>query len=523
MKKIVLVFCVFMASYLCGQDLFYPQLSFYSYNTPLPVNGKNDVEEYEQIIDILIDDTSESKYSYSQYLDMIYRMYEIERTSVISYGTYDKGRLLFLCKDMPIDGVSRAVNFGAPLILNESSLFDAGYKLRFGSPVTTIDPALFSPGVKWVRLPSTANLTYESSPSIWTGDLEYIEGQDVVNRSALITKDKTLVVAATMGKEHYQIPEGVQRIGSGAFRGTWLSSIVIPSSVTAIGDKAFDCSLIKNYFLFSETIPSIGDDAFGLIQDYDAKLYVPKKVLGKYKNTYPDLKNNLASIEKNKGIYYLCIAKSEYDNENYSKAVELFELAAKNKCHEANYWLGNYYTSIDRDPKKAYSYFEKAAKKNHAKSMFMCHYYPLYYSDPKDIDAAIKWLKLAIKNDYKFAAYTLGDIYSDVDHEGYTLKLQDAIEAYKIYDYSDKISRVENLILLGADKRMKFNPNAGTSHINDEVAQLLLSSFREKNDFCLYDMTIVLINEYDVDEEDALYYCKDLINQWIDTGVVSLK
>lgn len=525
MKKIIFIFCVLVAFNISGQT-FYPQIDFYSKKSSLTFNSKNDAEEYDNLKYELKEERNQRKYTDQQLIDLVYRMYEIERTSQIPYLSIDGKVLPFQCKDMSTDGA--AVDFGAPLIANESYAAEGNFYgniLRFGSPITTIDPALFSNEVTIVILPSSKNLTYRSSPDMYPGSLRYLEGPDVIDHSALISNDNTLIVAATKGKEHFKIPDGVLKIGAGALRGSLLSSIELPSSVISIDDKSFDLSTIKQYFIFSETVPAIGNDAFGESIDEDARFYVPKKVLGQYKKTYPELKDNLTTIEKNKGIYYLCKGKAEYLDGNYAKGVELFEIAAENKCHEANYWLGKYYTEIEIDAKKAYSYFEKAAKKKHAESMFMCHYYPRYHSDPIDMNAAKKWLLLAIKNNSEEAAQELGNIYSDSDHEGYPLNLQEALNAYKKSNSSltfDRIARVEKLISLGADKRIKFNPNAIISS-NDGITQILYSSLQGKEDFCLYDMAITLIDEYFFSEDMALDYCKGLIDQWIDMGVVSSK
>lgn len=527
MKKIIFILCIIVALDICGQDISYPQLWFYSLKSPISANSKNDVEEYDNLKDELQKALNEKKYSDKLLVELAYRLYEIEKTSQIPYLTIDGKKLPFQCKDMSTDGV--AVDFGASLIANDSVVNEDGFsfnRLRFGSPVTTIDPALFSYQVIAVILPSTKNLTYRSSPDIHSGYLEYLEGPDVIDHSTLISNDRTLIVAATQGNEHFKIPDGVLKIGAGAFRGSWLSSIEIPSSVQYIGENAFDLTFIKQYFIFAETVPRIENYAFGIFLDEDTKFYVPKKALGKYIKAYPDLKNYFAPIEKNKGVYYLCLGKSAYKDQDYAKALELFDLAAKNKCHEAYYWLGNYYTSYDSDPKKAYLNYEKAAKKKHAKSMYMCHFYPRYYSEPKDLNAAIKWLKLAIKNNYDYAAETLGDIYSDRFHEGFPLNLQEALNAYKQVkdgvDVQFNIERVEKLISLGADKRIRFSPNA-VNPDNDEISQFLFSSLHEKNDFCLYDLALALINEYSYDEDLTLDYCKDLIDQWIDSGFVSYK
>lgn len=59
----------------------------------------------------------------------------------------------------------------------------------------------------------------------------------------LFTKDMATLIAYPHGKkeEKYTIPEGVSRIGNGAFQGCkGVAGITIPKSLTSIGDVAFD-------------------------------------------------------------------------------------------------------------------------------------------------------------------------------------------------------------------------------------------------------------------------------------------
>ena len=104
----------------------------------------------------------------------------------------------------------------------------------------------------------------------------------------LFTKDMTTLVAYPRGTkdENYTIPQGVSRIGCGAFQGckemagitipnsltsigdvafvgcTSLVSITIPESVTHIGIRAFDgCKKLKDAY-FKGTPPIMDDSAF---------------------------------------------------------------------------------------------------------------------------------------------------------------------------------------------------------------------------------------------------------------------
>ena len=78
------------------------------------------------------------------------------------------------------------------------------------------------------------------------------------------------------------IGNGVTSIGKGAFSGgSSLTSITIPESVTSIGDYAFGSSLTSITF-FSETPPTVGQDAFYNVSK-SIPIYVPCGCVGAYK------------------------------------------------------------------------------------------------------------------------------------------------------------------------------------------------------------------------------------------------
>ncbi|MCK9316419.1 MAG: leucine-rich repeat domain-containing protein [Verrucomicrobia bacterium] len=81
----------------------------------------------------------------------------------------------------------------------------------------------------------------------------------------LFTKDMTTLVACPRGKkgEKYTIPEGVTRIGNGAFQGcNGLAGITIPNSLTSIGDVAFDGCRSLACVTIPEGVTRIGIRAF---------------------------------------------------------------------------------------------------------------------------------------------------------------------------------------------------------------------------------------------------------------------
>ena len=74
----------------------------------------------------------------------------------------------------------------------------------------------------------------------WNGCLQNESGFFIYENDVLFNKDKTILIAYRAKDTNYVIPDGVIKIGDGAFsRCESLINIVIPDSVTSIGDRAF--------------------------------------------------------------------------------------------------------------------------------------------------------------------------------------------------------------------------------------------------------------------------------------------
>ena len=274
-----------------------PQYSFYGDFDLSFVNqnAKNNADESERLELVLL----LSKYfelDDKQILDLYYRLYEIEHTSVISYTTIDETPLPFHCEDSVDTNIY--VDFGTPLISNKNELKSSLYRMCFASPINKIDSKLFSSSISTIYLPSTNNLNYSSSVDISVTNLKSIEGYDVYDYSALIDKGDILIVGATKGKNAYLIPECVKGIGAGAFRGATLNSIIIPSNVISIGKNAFDNTYITSFYFLSSEVPQMDESAFGKLLNSDVAIYVPKKSEKKYKKILPSLKELILPLPK---------------------------------------------------------------------------------------------------------------------------------------------------------------------------------------------------------------------------------
>ena len=289
------------------------QYWFYNNTAPILNASANDAEEIS-VLSTQIMYKDWYRFSDEQVLEMYYRMYEIKNTSIINYSTSDYEKLPFQSTN-DNEMWLRKVDFGAELVENTSELIAATwnftFQLRFDSPIQRIDPQLFMAQTYEVQLPASTDLTYTSSPEIMTTYLYSIEGYDAYNYSALISKDSILIVAATRFKDSYQIPTIVKRIGAGALRGgTWIRSLTIPSSVVAIGDKAFDQSSILTFYLLSTEVPTLGESVFGEQVPKELTIYVPSKSLRAYRKTWKPLKKHIKAFPK---TFDYNLAKDSFD------------------------------------------------------------------------------------------------------------------------------------------------------------------------------------------------------------------
>lgn len=97
----------------------------------------------------------------------------------------------------------------------------------------------------------------------WNGCLQNESESFIYENDVLFNKDKTILIAYRAKDTNYVIPDGVIKIGDGAFsRCESLINIVIPDSVTSIGDRAFTVCKSLASIILPRSVVSIKGNPF---------------------------------------------------------------------------------------------------------------------------------------------------------------------------------------------------------------------------------------------------------------------
>ena len=136
--------------------------------------------------------------------------------------------------------------------------------LIIGNSVTHIDPEAFSCCSDFEQIViDEGNTTYDSRN----------------NCNAII---KTSTNELLLGCKNTVIPNSVTSIGNYAFSGcSGLTTVEIPSFVTFIGQRAFNCTGLTSMIIFAETPPTLGSSVFYNV-DKSIPVYVPIGTISAY-------------------------------------------------------------------------------------------------------------------------------------------------------------------------------------------------------------------------------------------------
>ena len=134
------------------------------------------------------------------------------------------------------------------------------------SSVTSIgDRAFFGcSSLKYISIPKSVICLNGNPFAEWNGKLECLFPNFVYEDDVLFNKDKSRIISfRNQNIKSYVIPSSVTSIGDHAFDGCdSLSEIVIPSSVTSIGKGAFSGCHSLSEIVIPPSVTSIGDSAF---------------------------------------------------------------------------------------------------------------------------------------------------------------------------------------------------------------------------------------------------------------------
>ena len=119
----------------------------------------------------------------------------------------------------------------------------------------------------------------------------YIDGQEITD--VIIPNSVTSIGDYTFcgcsGLTSVTILNSVTSIGNSAFSGcSGLKSVTIPESVTSIGKYAFyNCSSLKEVYCMAKQVPTTSSYAFKNTNIASATLYIPESAVDNYKSTEP--------------------------------------------------------------------------------------------------------------------------------------------------------------------------------------------------------------------------------------------
>lgn len=101
----------------------------------------------------------------------------------------------------------------------------------------------------------------DGNPFGYDCKLENLSDNFKLIEDVLFSSDGKTLISYCSEKDEYVVPEGVEKIGKGAFRNTPIKTIILPETLKIIEKEAFESSLITNIVL-PESLEEIHEKAF---------------------------------------------------------------------------------------------------------------------------------------------------------------------------------------------------------------------------------------------------------------------
>ena len=218
-------------------------------------------------------------------------------TSIGNYALYNCSKLTSFTIGQKVQELGDYMFYGTKItsISIPASVYCVGEKCFMNC--SSLDTVYIENLAKWCRMLFITDKSLASCNPLMYASHAFVDGQEMTD--FVIPNEVTGISSHSFngfkGITSLDTGDGVTTIGSGAFRSTSLSTIILGKNVNRIWDNAFtNCENLKDVYVYAESVPSAmpddDEDHDGSFQYTDiesATLHVPATLLEDYKTTAP--------------------------------------------------------------------------------------------------------------------------------------------------------------------------------------------------------------------------------------------